>query len=185
MSCAICETRVEKRFCLAVHGRICAPCCGREREVTLDCPSQCPWLQQARRNERPRPFQDIPREELLPEIEIAQQTLVAREPLLIGISYAIARAARADRALRDRDAIAGLAALARRYQTRANSGLIVDVATPNVAEQAVIAEIEKILSEYRQVEERHTGYATLRDSEIVQALVFLLRTAHSRTSGRP
>src|ERR1700690_4136512 len=58
LSCAICEERKEKRFCPAVHGRICPQCCGEQREVTLDCPSDCPYLQQARahakgRNELP------------------------------------------------------------------------------------------------------------------------------------
>ena len=48
MSCAICEVRKEKRFCPAVHDRICPRCCGTEREVTLDCPSECVFLQQAR-----------------------------------------------------------------------------------------------------------------------------------------
>ena len=43
MSCVICEKRKEKRFCPAVHGRICPQCCGEQREVTLDCPSDCNW----------------------------------------------------------------------------------------------------------------------------------------------
>jgi len=54
LSCALCHTRKEKRFCPAIHDRICAVCCGKEREVTLDCPSECPYLQQARRHEKPR-----------------------------------------------------------------------------------------------------------------------------------
>jgi len=36
VSCAVCEIRKEKRFCPAVHGRICPQCCGEQREVTLD-----------------------------------------------------------------------------------------------------------------------------------------------------
>ena len=59
MSCAICEKRKEKRFCPAVHGRICPQCCGEQREVTLDCPSSCVYLQQARQHERPRLLQDL------------------------------------------------------------------------------------------------------------------------------
>jgi len=37
----------------------------------------------------------------------------------------------------------------------------------------------------RQAEQKHIGYATLKDSELVQALVFMVRMAHARTSGRP
>ena len=59
MSCVICEKRKEKRFCPAVHGRICPQCCGEQREVTLDCPSDCVYLQQAREHEKPRGMNDV------------------------------------------------------------------------------------------------------------------------------
>jgi len=38
-----------------VHGRIRPQSCGEQREVTLDCPSDCIYLQQAREHEKPRP----------------------------------------------------------------------------------------------------------------------------------
>ena len=59
MSCAICEKRKEKRFCPAIHGRICPQCCGEQREVTLDCPSDCVYLLQAREHEKPRSMADL------------------------------------------------------------------------------------------------------------------------------
>ena len=59
MPCALCRTRKEKRFCPAVHDRICAVCCGTEREVSLDCPGDCPYLQQARTHEKPRSVQEL------------------------------------------------------------------------------------------------------------------------------
>ncbi len=75
MSCTICETRKEKRFCPAVHGRICPQCCGEQREVTLDCPSDCAYLQQAREHEKPRPLDQLDPSELFPKIEVDQQFL--------------------------------------------------------------------------------------------------------------
>ena len=42
--CAICGKRRPERFCPAKGEKICAPCCGKEREVTLDCPSDCAYL---------------------------------------------------------------------------------------------------------------------------------------------
>ena len=53
MVCKICETRRPKRACPAVGGDICSLCCGREREVTLSCPLDCVYLQEARKHERP------------------------------------------------------------------------------------------------------------------------------------
>ena len=46
-------------------------------------------------------------------------------------------------------------------------------------------EIDSTLAEYRKMEEKHMGYSALRDGELLQALVFLLRMANMRTSGRP
>jgi hypothetical protein len=42
-----------------------------------------------------------------------------------------------------------------------------------------------MLKEYREAEQKHMGYVRLRDSEVLKALVFLVRMAHGRTSGRP
>src|SRR5512138_1374469 len=52
MTCAICETRKPKRACPGVRGEICTVCCGTEREVTVDCPLDCVYLQDARKHER-------------------------------------------------------------------------------------------------------------------------------------
>ena len=71
MSCAICEKRKAKRFCPAVHGRICPQCCGEQREVTLDCPSDCPYLRQAREHEKPRASDQIDPAGLFLDVEVS------------------------------------------------------------------------------------------------------------------
>jgi hypothetical protein len=185
MACAICEIRKEKRFCPAVHGRICPVCCGREREVTLDCPSTCEYLQQARRHERPRPISELDRELLFPKVEVRQSFIYEREPLIVGLSYGVAQVARADRSLNDRDAIAAITVLAKKYETLTGSGLYYESAVASVPQQAIIAELEKMIVQYRELEQKHVGYSTLKDSEVLEALVFLQRMAHGRTSGRP
>ena len=57
--------------------------------------------------------------------------------------------------------------------------------TQSLAQQAVSAELQNMVKEYREAEQKHTGYSRLRDSEVLKALVFLVRMAHTRTSGRP
>jgi hypothetical protein len=191
LSCAICEERKEKRFCPAVHGKICPQCCGEQREVTLDCPSGCPYLQQAREhakehNERPG---ERDREALFPEVEITEQFLYEREELILGLSFALAKIARADRSLTDRDLIAAVSSLAKSYQTLANSSLIYEPATANVAHQSIVRdiarEVETMVREFREAERQHIGHTRLRDSDVLKALVFLLRMSLGRTSGRP
>ena len=185
MSCPLCSTRKEKRFCPALHEKICPQCCGREREVSLDCPSECPYLQQARAKELPRKLAEIDKQALLPDVQVRQQFLYEREPLLVGLSYALAQGGRMDRELRDRDLLAALTTLAERYQTRVRSGLVYEHALAGPGQQALLAEIEKMLEEYRALEQQHLSAGTLRDSEVLQALVFLLRMGQARTSGRP
>ncbi len=185
MSCAICEKRKEKRFCPAVHGRICPQCCGEQREVTLDCPSDCVYLRQAREHEKPRSLQDLDQAALFPQVEIGDQFLYQQEHLLLGLSFALAKSARADRDLKDSDFIAVLTSAAKTYETLANSGLHYEAPSAHVGQQAIVAELQKMVQEYREAEQKHTGHARLRDSEVLRALVFLLRMAHARTSGRP
>jgi len=205
LNCSICEERKEKRFCPAVHGKICPQCCGEQREVTLDCPSDCPYLLQARQQTRehatghhgsthdelpcPRDGEDWFRELELPEVEIAEQFLYEREELILGLSFALAKSARAERSLdgrslMDRDLIAALSSLAKSYQTLVNSSLIYEPTTANLAHQSIAREIETMVREFREAEEKQLGYNRLRDSDVLKALVFLSRLGLSRTSGR-
>jgi len=198
VNCPLCQERKEKRFCPAVQGKICAQCCGEQREVTLDCPSDCTYLLQARSQSRPQSRQagqnetagGFDREALFPEVEISEQFLYEREHLIVGLSYALAKSARAGRsldghALNDRDLIAALTSLAKSYQTLVQSSLIYEQPTANLAHQQIAREVAIMVKEFREAEEKHLGYSRLRDSEVLQALVFLLRMGVARTSGRP
>src|ERR1700752_704153 len=108
LTCVICEIRKEKRFCPAVHGRICPQCCGEQREVTLDCPSDCPYLQQAGEHEKPRARDGLDAAALFLQVEVGDRFVYEHEHLIMGLTYALAKSARVDRALNDRDLIAGL-----------------------------------------------------------------------------
>ena len=198
MRCAICEERKEKRFCPAIHGKICPQCCGEQREVTLDCPSDCPYLQQAREHatghsdgERPglRDREALLAEIEIPEVEIHEQFLYEREELIVGLSFALAKSARGDRSLMDRDLIVALSSLAKSYQTLVNSSLIYEHSAANRAQQAIVRnigrEVETMVREFREAEQQHIGQTRLRDSDVLKALAFLLRMGLGRTSGRP
>lgn len=185
MACAICETRKEKRFCPAVHGRICPQCCGEQREVTLDCPSDCPYLLQARAHEKPRPLEALDQAKLFPAVELGDQFIYEHEHLIVGLSFALANAIRKDRAINDADLTAALTTLAESYETLVNSGLHYGTAMTSLSQQAVAGEIQAMVKQYRETEEKHLGYSRLRDSDILRALVFLLRMGYTHTSGRP
>jgi len=185
LSCAICEIRKEKRFCPAVHGRICPQCCGEQREVTLDCPSDCPYLLQAREHEKPRPADQLDAAGLFLHVEVSDQFMYEKEHLLMGLTYALAKAARGDRSLHDQDLIQTLSVLTKSYERRVNSGLHYEQPLTSDSQRRAAAEVETMIKEYREADQKHVGYSTLRESEVLKALVFLLRLAHARTSGRP
>ncbi len=210
MSCAICAERKEKRFCPALHGRICPQCCGEQREVTLDCPSDCTYLLQSRQQvqsrQQPRAHaktQNGPSEQpdsaaLFPEVEIDERFLYEHEELILGLSFASAKSARRGHSLVDsspvdRDLIAALTSLAKTYETLVNSSLIYEPPTANLAHQTIVREIaheiETMVREFRETERQHIddlrGRKPLRDSDVLKALVFLLRMGFARTSGRP
>jgi len=185
LSCAICEIRKEKRFCPAVHGRICPQCCGEQREVTLDCPSDCPYLQQAREHEKQRPADHSDEASLFLQVEVSEQFTYEREHLLMGLTYALAKAAQGDRSLNDRDLIAALSAMCTSRERLVNSGLHYEQPLASSAQHAVAAQVEEMLKQFREVEQKELGYSSLRDSDVLKALVFLIRLGHARTSGRP
>jgi hypothetical protein len=185
LSCAICEIRKEKRFCPAVHGRICPQCCGEQREVTLDCPSDCPYLLQARQHEKPRSADEFDAASLFLQVEISDQFTYQHEHLLMGLSYALAKAARSDRTLNDRDLIATLSAMCTSYERLVNSGLHYEQPLTSAAQHAVARQVEEMVKQFRAAEQQQLGYSNLRDSDVLKALVFLLRLSQGRTSGRP
>jgi hypothetical protein len=202
MSCAICELRKEKRFCPAIHGRICAQCCGGQREVTIDCPSDCIYLRQAREHEKPRTAEDVDQAVMFSEIEIPEHFLYEHRELIMGISFALANCARAgsspggsvgssldvsagNRSLTDRDLIAALTSLVQSYRTLVESSLIYEQATANLVHQKIAREVGTMVNEFREEEVKHLGYSRLKDSDVLKALVFWLRMAITRTSGRP
>ena len=153
--------------------------------MTLDCPSDCPYLQQAREHEKPRAAEQFEGASLFPQVEISEQFTYEREHLLMGLSYALAQAAHAERSLNDRDLIAALSAMCTNYDRLANSGLHYEQPLTSAAQHAVAGQVEEMLKQYREAEQKQLGYSNLRGSEVLKALVFLVRLAAVRTSGRP
>jgi hypothetical protein len=185
LTCAICEKRKEKRFCPAVHGRICPQCCGEQREITLDCPAECVYLQQAHAHEKPRSVAALDPATMFPNVQIGERFLYEQEHLLLGVSYALAKSARADRGVRDADLIGALTSLAKSYETLASSGLHYETPMTSLTQQAIAAEVQQMMKEYREAEQEHLGYTRLREADVLRALVFLVRMGMARTSGRP
>ena len=120
MACPICEKRKTERFCPAKGEKICAVCCGTEREVTIDCPWSCGYLRAARRYEQEHP-KPVPAEEVpFPEVDVRQDLIHERRPVVSGLGFTIliyAAGQGRGNELVDWQAMAALTALAETYRT--------------------------------------------------------------------
>ena len=59
--------------------------------MTLDCPSDCPYLLQAREHEKPRPAGDLNPSDLFLQIELNDQFMYEHEHLILGLSFALGK----------------------------------------------------------------------------------------------
>jgi len=185
MACPICEKRKAERFCPAKGEKICAVCCGTEREVTIDCPSDCGYLRAARRYEQEHP-KPVPAEEVpFPEVNVRQDLIHERRPVVSGLGFTIliyAAGVGRGNELVDRQAMAALTALAETYRTL-GSGIYYEKLPDEPVARGLYTELMKFVQTSQQ--EETEGAGRLKDAEVFPLLVFLLRVARARTSGRP
>lgn len=183
MSCPLCHQRKPKRFCPAEGEKICAICCGTYREVTIDCPSDCPHLVAARRYEQEH-RQPLPPDALpYPETRVSSDLIDQHQHFIVLIGQAILEAARETRAT-DGDALAALAAMAETYRIL-QSGIYYDHAPEGSVARDVYTRVTKAVSDFKQAQADRAGFPTLKDSEVFALLVFLLRVGKQETNARP
>jgi hypothetical protein len=183
-ACAICAKRRPERFCPAKGEKICAPCCGREREVTLDCPPDCAYLVAAHRYEhehrKPPAESEIP----FPGVEFSSSLIYEREPFLSGLAFNVSQFAANQPGLTDEHALTAIKALAETYRTLV-SGIYYERPPSMQPAAALYSALATFIQEYKKKESERLGFSTLRDSEIFYALVFLARIIRNWTNGRP
>jgi hypothetical protein len=184
VSCPICKKRKPERFCPAKGEKICAVCCGTEREVTIDCPADCAYLLAAHRYEARTPKTFLPEEVPFSDVEFSQDLAYERRPVVSGLAFTILKFAAENPTLTDGDAIAALRALAETYRTL-GSGILYEKPPDAPLPHGLYAALAKFIAEAKQQDTQQAGFTTLKDSEIFFLLVFLFRVGLSRTNGRP
>jgi hypothetical protein len=183
MSCAICEKRPPKRFCPAKGEKICAICCGREREVTIDCPSDCSHLIAAHRYEvehrKPLSAADYPYR----DIHVREDFVYDRWPGITGLAEAILNFQIQHKELSDGAVCAAIEALAETMRTL-GSGIYYEKPPDEPLARALYGQIAEFLQEFRKTETGRGGISPLKDSDVFLLLVFLLRVVRKETNGR-
>ena len=182
MLCPICQKRKPGRFCPAKAEKICALCCGTEREVTIVCPANCGYQLSAHRYEEqhPRPLlTDTP----LLDARIASDTIHAHGQFLSAVAFTIAKFCTNQPLATDPDVLAALRALAETYKTLA-AGIVYEQPPAVTLQRELYDALWAFVSEVKQ-RATQTSIGVLKDSEIFQLLVFLFRMGLLRTNGRP
>ena len=179
--CAICEKKKARRECPGVHGLICAPCCGAEREVTIDCPLDCVYLREARRHE---PEQTPTLEKIpFPGIEVSDAFLAEHEQFIGQIGLRMLRYALEHPKTTDNDLQSAIEKLVRTYETL-SSGIYYESLPDEGSQVGVFREIKKFLDEYQENERKKGSLTPLKEGDVIRALAFLSRLAALRSNQR-
>ena len=184
MNCPICERRKPVRFCPARGESICTICCGTEREVTLDCPSDCIYQIRAREQEEEQ-RKPIPRAELpFAEIELPTGVLDLNRQLVAVLATTILGFAAKTRGLCDADVAATLRALGETYRTL-TSGLYYEKPPEGGPSRELYVHLREAVEALRKEQLARATLPMAKDSDVLYVTVFLARILRSRANGRP
>src|ERR1700687_3892997 len=181
MKCKICGTRKPRRYCPGVAGDICSICCGSEREVTVSCPLDCPYLVEARLHEKAREQSEPAVTH--PDIRLTETFLGDHEPLLIFLGANLLEVSLDTPGIVDSDVRDALEALIRTYRTL-QSGLYYETFPNNLVAAGIHQKIQEAVVTLRK-DLSEKGSRPIRDAEILGILVFLDRIATHQDNGRP
>ena len=183
MACPICEKRKAERFCPAKGEKICAVCCGTEREVTIDCPSDCSYLISAHRYEDGHQ-RSLPADTPLLDEKIPQDIVYTQQQLMAALAFSIAKFCAAQPATVDADVLAAIQALAQTYKTL-SSGIIYEKPPDAPLPRELYAALIAFITEVKKQQAERAGAAALKDMDLFYLWVFLYRMGLLRSNGRP
>jgi len=182
--CPICEKRRAERYCPAKGEKICAIDCGTEREVTIDCPSDCAYLAAAHRWEQshPKPLaeEDVP----FPDVSFSTDLIHTRQDVLSGLGYTVVLYAADQRSLTDSDILAAVQAMAETRRTLL-AGIYYEKPPGIPVAAGLYAAFAKFIEEEKKRAAEDPESPALKDTEIFYLLVFFLRFGRLRSNGRP
>jgi hypothetical protein len=180
IQCKICNQRRAKRHCPGVEGEICATCCAEGREITIECPRECPHLREARRHEAKVVLtaDQVPNK----DIQVSEDFVRQQEHLVLMLGNALTRAMEKGKAV-DSDAREALQAIIQTYRT-AESGLIYETRPPNPYAADIQDALKSMIEELRKRVEEATGTQSVRDADLLGTLIFLQRLGLQYDNGR-
>jgi hypothetical protein len=183
VSCPICEKRKPERFCPSKGEKICAVCCGTEREVSIDCPADCSYLVSAHRYEDEHQ-RSLPADTPLLDEKIPQDIVYTHQQLMAALAFSIAKFCSVQPAAVDTDVLTAIESLAHTYKTL-SSGIIYERPPEAPLPRELYAALIAFLTEVKKQQAERANSAALKDMDVFYLWVFLYRMGLLRTNGRP
>jgi len=152
-----------------------------EREVSVHCPFECPYLQEARRHEEP-PVAD-PATYPNQDIRVSEQFLRDHEPLLLFVAVTLMKSALQTPGAVDRDVKEELESLVLTYRTL-ESGLYYESRPTNPIAAAIHGRVQDDIQKMREKVIEESGMQRLRDADFLGVLAFLQRMEIQQNNGR-
>ena len=149
--------------------------------MTLDCPLDCGYLQEARRHERTVPVK--PDEFPNQDIRVSDTFIRDHEELLMALGRAVLHAGLGTPGAVDFDMREALAALIRTQRTL-ESGLYYETRPENPVAADLCRQIQEAIQEFRRQETERLQMTKTRDSDVLGILAFLQRLEIDRNNGR-
>ena len=118
-----------------------------------------------------------------PETPVDNEFVVAHHELIEALSFAICDYAAANRLVVDSDVRVAVDALAGTYRTLA-SGIYYERRPDYLVQRELYERISQAIQEFKKTESQRT-LTTPKDSEVYEALVFLVQLAYIHDNGRP
>lgn len=149
--------------------------------MTLHCPLDCEYLQEARKHEHPTPVNpdQFPNQ----DIRLNETFLRDNEGLLLALGRTLMTAALETPGAADNDVREALAALIRTHRTL-ESGLYYETRPDNPIAAELSRRIQAAASEFRRAETERLGMSKTRDLDVMGLLTFLQRLEIDRNNGR-
>jgi predicted component of viral defense system (DUF524 family) len=148
--------------------------------VTVSCPLDCPYLQEARSREK---LPDVdPRKFPNSDIRVSEDFLRRNEFLLIALAASLAKFASETTGVVDSDTRDALDSLVRTYRTL-QSGLYYESRPDNVLAARLQAAVQNDLDEIRK--RAAETAVSIRDADVLGVLAFLQRLEIQHNNGRP
>lgn len=178
--CPLCMERPAKRFCPAKQTMICAVCCGTKREVEIDCPASCVYLQAGRSYESER---KVPDPELVNRARSFRHDFLKEYgPILNVLGKAVAEERLLAPWLVDRDVEDVYKALEATMRTL-SSGIYYETLPEGAVRLSLFRKLKTILDHLMAPTD--SPERMLRISEVLDLLNFLQLSLAANSSGRP